>query len=58
MSQKNKRIPISAASIGTIDKRPVAPVVDYTNTYPCWRISNFDKEGPWGLNSLLNADCI
>ena len=54
MPQKNKNIPFSAAAIGVIDKSPVAQAVDYTNAYPCWRISNFDKDGPWGLNSLLN----
>lgn len=54
MSQKNKSIPSSAAAIGTIDKSPIAHAFDYTNTNPCWRISNFDKDGPWGLNSLLN----
>ena len=54
MSQKNKTIPSSAATIGAIDKSPIAQAFDYTKTYPCWRISNFDKDGPWGLNSLLN----
>ena len=54
MPQRNKSIPASADSIGTIDKRPIAQVIDYSGSYPCWRISNFDKDGPWGLNSLLN----
>lgn len=54
MPQKNKKIPYSAAAIGAIDKRPIVRTVDYANTYPCWRISNFDKDGPWGMNSLLN----
>lgn len=54
MSQRNKNIPTSAAVIGAIDKSPVAQTIDFINTNPCWRISNFDKDGPWGLNSLLN----
>lgn len=54
MSQRNKSIPVSAAAIGTIDKNPTAQTFDYASTYPCWRISNFDKDGPWGLSSLLN----
>lgn len=54
MQQKNKSIPYSAAAIDVIEKTPVAQSFDYANTYPCWRISNFDKDGPWGLNSLLN----
>ena len=53
MSQKNKNIPDSAASIGTINKSPIAQTVDYASAYPCWRISNFDKDGPWGVNSLF-----
>ena len=54
MPQKYKSIPNSAAAIGALNKTPIARAVDYANTYPCWRISNFDKDGPWGLNSLLN----
>lgn len=54
MQQKNKKIPSSADIIGEINKIPVAQSVNYANTYPCWRFSNFDKDGPWGLNSLLN----
>lgn len=54
MSQKKKSIPTSAAAIGTIDKSPAAQTIDYASSYPCWRISNFDKDGPWGLTSLLN----
>lgn len=49
-----KKIPSSASAIGTIVKRPVAQSVNYANTYPCWRISNFDKNGPWGLDSLFS----
>lgn len=49
-----KRIPPSASSTNTINKCPVAQLVDYSNSFPCWRFSSFDKDGPWGLDALLN----
>ena len=51
---KVKSIPASATARESVGKIPVAQTIDYANSYPCWRISNFDKYGPWGLNSLLN----
>ena len=54
MPQRNRNIPSCAASIGVLDKNPVAQIIDYSNSYPCWRFNNFDKDGPWGLKSLLN----
>lgn len=49
-----KSIPNSAASAEKKEKRPHAPSFDSANLNPCWRFSNFDKDGPWGLNSLLD----
>lgn len=54
MSSKKKKIPNSASGISDIEKRPIAPIIDYTNSFPCWRFSNFDKDGPWGLDALLS----
>src|SRR5574344_1125464 len=47
-----KIIPESANKTASI-KYPKAPNFDYGSMRPCWRISNFDKNGPWGINSLL-----
>lgn len=48
-----KPIPQSAATIISKDKVPVSTDIDYAGSHPCWRISNFDKDGPWGINSLI-----
>ena len=46
-------IPQSAASTVPKEKVPVSADIDYAGSHPCWRISNFDKDGPWGINSLI-----
>lgn len=48
-----KTIPLSAGSANTDSKKtPTAITTDYMQTYPCWRIGNFDYKGKWGLNNL------
>lgn len=46
-------IPQSAETIKSRDKIPISADIDFASSHPCWRISNFDKYGPWGINSLL-----
>lgn len=48
-----RTIPQSAATTIPKDKVPVSADIDYAGSHPCWRISNFDKNGPWGINSLI-----
>lgn len=48
-----KPIPQSAVTITSKDKVPISADIDYAGSHPCWRISNFDKDGPWGINSLM-----
>lgn len=48
-----RTIPLSAATTTPKDKVPVSADIDYAGSHPCWRISNFDKDGPWGINSLM-----
>lgn len=48
-----KPIPQSAVTITSKDKVPISADIDYAGSHPCWRISNFDKDGPWGINSLI-----
>lgn len=48
-----KPIPQSAITISSKDKVPISADIDYAGSHPCWRISNFDKDGPWGINSLI-----
>lgn len=48
----SKKIPASASSQKGKNKTPKAYEIDYMSSHPCWRISSFDKDGPWGLASL------
>ena len=41
-----KPIPQSAVTITSKDKVPISADIDYAGSHPCWRISNFDKDGP------------
>lgn len=48
-----KTIPQSAGNAHTDNKKtPTAITIDYLQTYPCWRIGNFDYKSKWGLNNL------
>lgn len=48
-----KTIPQSAGNTHTDSKKtPTAITRDYSQTYPCWRIGNFDYKSNWGLKNL------
>lgn len=48
---KNKTIPKSAGSPSR-EKKPSAKDFNSDKHLPCWRLSFFDKDGPWGMCSL------
>lgn len=50
------KIPKSAAADSKNSPKKVislSSVHDFKQYSPCWRIGNFDMDGPWGLKSLL-----
>lgn len=52
MSKNNRKLIPSSAGHENEPKIPKAVHVDSSEMHPSWRIGQFDKIGPWGLNNL------